>query len=170
MPDSEDKKPSATTTELVVRNADGVTFSTRIKDEKGKFVKKPRPLPDAREVTRMMRTLLNQAEGELDKETGKIKVIKGAKSRFRKMFDNMVRIASNDSDDPKSMMAAVKAFEVVALRALGKPSVSDEEIEALKVGGVKIILIQPPQLMHNDFKEEHKEPQFLPAEVIEDKK
>lgn len=171
MADLEEMKnvPSGVTA-LVVRNPDGVTTSVRLKNEKGQFVKKPRPLPDAREVTRLMRTLLNQAEGVYDPETKRTKVLQGEKSRFRKMFDNMVRIASNDGDDPKAMMAAVKAFEVLALRALGKPSVSDEEMEALKVSGVKVILVQPPQLMHDEFKEDHKEPQFIQAEVVEEKK
>jgi hypothetical protein len=156
--------------EIVVKNNNG-TLGTRLKDPKtGKFLKKPKPMPDAKEVTRLMRTLLNSAEGELDSATGKVRVVKGTKTRFRKMFDNMIRIASNEDNDPKAMMAAVKAFEVVALRALGKPSASDEELEALKVSGVKVVIIQPPELQHREVLEERSHdkltPSFIEAEVV----
>lgn len=157
--------------EITVKNCDGQTFSTRLKDATtGKFLKKPKPLPEAREITRMMRTLLNQAEGTLNEETGKVTVVKGTKTRFRKMFDNMVRIASFESEDPKAMMAAVKAFEAVALRALGKPSASDEDLEALRVSGVKVVIIQPPELEHKEVLEEKPQeilrPSFIKAEII----
>jgi hypothetical protein len=158
MSDSEETKnaPSAPT-EIVVRNADGVTFSTRLKDEKGRFLRKPKAMPEGREFTRKMRKTLNKL------------VEKGDMTEFEKAFINMLRIAQNEDTDPKAMSAAVLAFKELSMRALGKPSASDEEIEALKTSGVKVILVQPPQLMHQDIKEEQKEPQFIEAEILDKK-
>ena len=152
--------------ELVVRNVDGKTFSTRLKDPKtGHFMKKLRPMPSAKELVRVGRQLLTSAEVGPDG-----KMIRGATTRHRKIFDNLVRIATLETKDPKALMAVIKAAELVYLRFYGKPSASDEEIEALKTHGVKIVIVQPPELRNNEAtKEKAKEtlkPSFVDAEVI----
>jgi hypothetical protein len=164
MSDSEEPKTETTAMEIAVVHPDG-TSSLRLKDSKGRFMKKDRPLPSGKELTRFGRDLLIRAEAGPDG-----KVIKGTKTRHRKIFDNLVRIATLETDDPKSLMSIIKAAELLYLRFYGKPSASDEEIEALKTSGVKVILVQPPKLMHDDFKEDHKEPEFLLAEILDDKK
>jgi hypothetical protein len=179
IPGAEPKAPEGPTS-ITVRNAHGGGFSTRLKDKSGKFVRKPKQVPETREVTDMMRRLLNSAEAD---SNGKL--IKGAKTRFRKMFDNMVDIATNratikefdkegnlesESADAKAMMAAVKAFEVLMARAYGKVAPGDEEMDALKTAGVKIVVIPPPDLMHPEtVAEDHKsptKPSFIDAEII----
>jgi hypothetical protein len=151
-------------TEIVVRSPEG-TLVTRLKDEKGRFVKKPRPLPSTKEITRLGRTLLNSAEAGPDG-----KAIKGTATRHRRIFDNLVRIATLETEDPKALMAVIKAAELLYLRYVGKPSASEEELEALKTSGVKIVVVQPPELVNNAPAEERKEPakpSFLDAEIIQ---
>src|ERR1700677_1014533 len=152
-------------TELVVRNADGVTFSTRLKDKNGRFVKKPKPLPSGKEIVRLGRTLFNSAEAGPDG-----KPVKGKKTRHRMIFDRLYEIATMQLDDPKALMAQIKAAELLYTRYWGKPSVSDEELEALQISGVKIVLVQPPDLMHKEFKEEKQQPQFIEAEIVGENK
>lgn len=158
--------PPAGSTEIVVRNADGKTFSTRLKDEKGKFIRKRKPMPEANELTRLMRTLLNQAEADADG-----RLTHASRTRVRRMFDNMVAIATNEDKDPKALMAAVKAFEVLMARAYGKVQPSDQELGALERAGVKIVVVQPPELNHpmvtDQEKKKPEQPSFADAEVIQ---
>jgi hypothetical protein len=150
---------------LIVRNVNG-TFSERLKDPKtGHFMKKQRPMPSAKELVRVGRQLLTSAEVGPDG-----KMIRGATTRHRKIFDNLVRIATLETDDPKALMSIIKAAELLYLRFYGKPSASDEEIEALKVHGVKIVVVQSPTLMHPDVVEQKPEdksaPSFINAEFV----
>lgn len=148
--------------EVVVRNRDGSSRTAYKKD--GKFIKRQRPMPEAREVTRMLRTLLNQAEAGPDG-----KIAPGTKTRLRKMFDNIVAIATNT--DPDNMMAAIKAFEALMARTYGKVMPSDQELDALSLAGVKVVIVQPPEMMHPKVQEERsfekKQPRFIDAEVIQ---
>jgi len=160
--ESTEEKPKGPL-ELVVRNTNG-TFSTRLKDPKtGHFMKKDRPLPSAKELVRAGRQLLTSAEAGPDG-----KLIKGSKTRHRKIFDNLVRIATLEPDDPKALMAIIKAAELLYLRFYGKPSASDEEIEALKVHGVKVVIVQAPELQNKEVVEEKPKeilkPSFVDAE------
>lgn len=163
--EKKEDKPTQTTTELMVRNSDGVTFSSRIKDEKGRFVKKQRPLPSSKEIIRLGRNLFNSAEAGPDG-----KPVKGKNTRHREIFDRLYSIATMKTEDPKAFMAQIKASELLYMRYWGKPSISDEELEAMQISGVKFVLVQPPQLMHPEMKEEHREPEFISAEIVEDKK
>lgn len=161
MPDSEEiKKEEPKIVSLMVRNPDGVTVSERLKDEKGRFVKKPKPLIPTVEFTRAERKKLNSVRQ--DKE---------GMTEYMVAFMNLVRIAQNEDSDPKAMMAAVKAFEVIRQSALGKYAPSDQELDRLKTQDVKVVVIQAPQLMHPDIIEEQPKqlkdkPSFADVEVI----
>lgn len=169
MSDSVEEKPTSekpTTTAIVVRNSDGITFSTRIKDEKGRFQKKEKAMPSTKDLKRWGRSLLNRAEAGPDG-----KPVKGKQSRQRVMFDRLYEIATKDVDDPKAWMAQIKATELLYLMFHGKFSPGDEEIEALKVSGVKFVVIQPPELVHKEkeegIREQPEKPAFLDAEVVQ---
>lgn len=148
---------------LIVRNVNG-TFSERLKDPKtGHFMKKQRPMPSAKELVRVGRQLLTSAEVGPDG-----KMIRGATTRHRKIFDNLVRIATLETDDPKALMSIIKAAELLYLRFYGKPSASDEEIEALKIHGVRVVIVQAPELQNKEVVEEKPKetlkPSFIDAE------
>ena len=151
-------------TSLVVRNPkdkDGVvTTREALKNTKGQFVKKPKPLLPTVEFTRAERKALNAASPT-----------KEGLTEYMHAFMNLVRIAQNEDSDPKAMMAAVKAFEVLRTSALGKPAPSEQELDKITNQPVKTIIIQAPQLMHPEIidgdkpKEEKKQPSF--AEVLD---
>jgi hypothetical protein len=159
------KKPAPL--EIVVRNADGVTSSTRLMNPiTKKWVKKPRAMPSTKEVTALGRKLLNSAEAGPDGHP-----IKGTPTRHRKIFDNLVRIATSDTNDPKALMSVIKAAELIYLRYYGKPSVSEEELDALKGGQqIRVVIVQPPELQNKEVvQEKPKEllkPSFLEAEIV----
>lgn len=167
-PQVDPSNPSGVTS-VAVRNRDG---SVRLmnKDSSGKFMRKPKALPPAIEVTRIMRKFLAAAE-------------KGAEeTRLMKILNNIADIAMCDQvdietgqRDAKMAMASVKAFEALWLRTYGKPSPSDEEKDMLKQSGVKIVIIEQPKLeaaVYNPETAEAKktQPTFAEAEVVETNK
>lgn len=152
----------AESTELVVRNADGKTFSTRIKGKDGKFMRKGKGMPSSQQMTKLGRKILTK---RITLEDGNITTV------FEHMTWWMTEIARGTAgNDPKEHMAAVQAYKVVLERLVGKIPPSDEELEALQTGGVKVLIIQPPQLMNNDLKKDSEEPKFIPAEIVEENK
>lgn len=169
MPDSaQDKpqveeKPTGVTT-LVIANhltKDGVATSREVqKDEKGRFIKKVRPLPPTIEFTRMERKALLKAEKA------------GDETEYMKSFMNLVRISQYDGKDPKGMMAAVKAFEVIRGSALGKIAPSEQEMDKLTTQPVRVVIVTAPQLMHPEVQEDKRlsaktKPSFIDAEVVQ---
>ena len=134
-------------TSLVVRNPkdkDGVvTTREALKNTKGQFVKKPKPLLPTVEFTRAERKLLNSASAT-----------KEGLTEYMHAFMNLVRIAQNEDSDPKAMMAAVKAFEVLRTSALGKPAPSEQELDKITNQPVKTIIVVAPSLMHTEVVEE----------------
>jgi hypothetical protein len=154
------QKPPEGTSLVVIRTKDGGTREM-LRNEKGTFVKKPRPLIPTIEFTRRERKTLNSVRS--DKE---------GLTEYMVAFMNMLRIAQNEDSDPKAMMAAVKAFEILRLSALGKPAPSEQELDKLTNQPVKVIIVQAPQLMHPDVVDADKvraaktQPSFIDAEVI----
>jgi hypothetical protein len=67
-------------------------------------------------------------------------------------------------------MSIIKAAELLYLRFYGKPAVSDDELDALRVHGVKVVIVQAPELQNKEVvQEKPKEmlkPSFIEAEVI----
>ena len=165
MSDSEDKKgsqalpivPPEGTSLVIIRNKDG-SVRESLRNEKGTFVKKPRPLIPTIEFTRSERKKLNTVRNDKDGLT-----------EYMVAFMNIVRIAQNEDNDPKSMMAAVKAFEVLRTSALGKPAPSEQEMDKLTTQPVKVVVIQAPQLMHPEIQEERPQETLRPsfAEVLD---
>ena len=195
MADSEEKnsaqpeeKPAVT--EELVLHAKSQDFVKANRKSNGQFAKKTREMPSSLEVTRLMRTLLNQAESGPDGH-----ILKGAHSRFRKMFDKIYEIATCGFEQPvrdrqgnvvlladgtpltykdaKMAMASVQAFKELMLRAHGEAPKNDAELEALQQQGVKIVVITPPEMMNKEIKTELQQeklvPKFIEAEIIENK-
>src|SRR5271165_6054350 len=153
MSDSEQKpeepveEKSLVPQEITVRNPDG-SLSTRLKDpSSGKFVKKDKAMPSSKAMTKLGRKIL----------TGRIKLDEGGAytSVFEAMTRYMTQIAMGKAEgDPKGHMAAVQAYKVVLERLVGKVPPSEEELEALSFSGVKVVIIQPPQLQNKEVLKE----------------
>ena len=145
-------------TSIVVVNQHGAAREM-LKDEKGRFVKKQKPLIPTVEFTRAERKKLSNVRSDKDGLT-----------EYMVAFMNIVRIAQNEDNDPKAMMAAVKAFEVLRTSALGKPATSEQDLDRITTQPVKVIIVQAPQLMHPEvvdadkLVEKAKQPSF--AEVV----
>lgn len=161
------------TTEIVVRNSDGKTFSTRLKDAKGQFIRKEKTMPNSRELTRRGRTLLYKKVKILKEDPeGKLVETGETGSQFDLMVQFMIDASMGKiSGDPKMIMAATQAFKVVTGRLLGKEPLSDEDREAQKDSNViRFVLVQPPpELNSKPSKEEIKQPlkpAFIDAEVV----
>jgi hypothetical protein len=161
-----------------------------VRGQGGKFIKQHKSMPKSADMTRLFRTLMSQPIAD---SNGKL--TKGGVIRARKVFDNMFAIASADPFQPvldksgnavldakgvpityfdaKSAMASTQAFKELFLRTYGMPSKSDEEIEAAKLQGVKIVILQHPELMDKNVVEdkprEALKPAFIEAEIIENK-
>lgn len=144
-------------TSLVVLNKNG-TIREALKDEKGRFVKKAKPLIPTIEFTRAERKKLNSVRSDKDGLT-----------EYMVAFMNILRIAQNSDNDPKAMMAAVKAFEILRTSALGKPAPSEQELDKLTTQPVRVVVIQAPQLMHPEVVEEKTKETLRPsfAEVVD---
>ncbi len=153
----------------------------------GTFAKRPKTPPKSADITRLMRNLLKQPEKDA---AGRI--TRDSRSRFLKMFENIFKIATLSPEQPlmdkfgnpmldadgnvvtvkdaKIAMASVQAFKELMARAYGMPSKSDEELEAQKQAGVKIVVISPPpELMNRGVTEEKPREALVPrfAEVTE---
>src|ERR1035437_1584477 len=84
-----DLKPSE---EIIIRRGAPTKI---VRGEVGKFKKQAKTMPKTQDVTRLLRNLLNQAE------VGPNGVMhKGDKTRIRKMFDNVVAIATMPAEQP----------------------------------------------------------------------
>lgn len=149
MADSAENKPKPQadqippeTSLVLVKNKDG-SLTEKLRSAKGTFVKRPKPLIPTIEFTRAERKKLNSVRS--DKE---------GLTEYMVAFMNIVRIAQCEDNDPKSMMAAVKAFEVLRTSALGKPASSEQDLDRITTQPVKVVVIQAPQLMHPDVIEE----------------
>ena len=197
MSDSAAEKPSGLPVEKpaireeIIKRPTG-EFVTMNRGAGGQFVKKARTMPKSFDVTRLMRTLLStpvaNSDGKMDK---------GAKTRFVKMFESVYTIVTTDPNQPvrdklgnvmydsetgkpvtmydaKIAMASIQGFKELMLRAYGMPSKSDEEMDAMKTQGVKIVVITPPAEMMNQTVKEDKPrerlvPAFIEGEVVENK-
>jgi len=161
MSDSEEPKPIPVATPPgtsleIVRTKEGGTREM-IRNEKGHFVKKPKPLIPTIEFTRKERKILNRVRSDRDNM-----------SEHEIAFMNILRIAQNEDSDPKAMMAAVKAYEIVRNSALGKIAPSEQEMDKLTTQPVRVVVIQAPQLMHPEVQEERAQELLKPsfAEVL----
>ncbi len=197
--DSETKEPEekpgqqkivpAVSEEVIVRPAYGDNIMVVRRGSNGKFKKKERTMPKTADVTRMLRQLMLQPVYD-----ARGKATSDGRTRIRKMFDNMVEIATaspfrpvldkfghalmDSHGDPvlyydaKAAMSSVTAFKELELRVHGQPAKSEEELEAQKASGVKVLIIHqtPPDMMdktlHEDKPREALKPAFIEAEMV----
>lgn len=189
---SEQPEPKAPVESVeMVRHMGGDKLTKRIRGENGKFVKQPKTMPKSQDMVRYLRNVLNRAEANEDGT-----ITRGSKSRISRMVSNIIKNAEMDAErpvfdklgnpvldadgkplkvvDPKVMMAAAQNYKEIMLRAYGAPSKSDEELDALKTLGVKVVVITPPaEFMNKEIKEDKPRepiaPAFLDAEFAENK-
>ena len=153
--------PPEGTSLVIVKTKEGGTREL-LRSGKGTFVKKPKPLIPTLEFTRRERKILNTVRS--DKE---------GLNEYEVAFMNILRIAQNSDNDPKAMMAAVKAFEILRTSALGKPAPSEQELDKLTNQPVRTIVVVSPELMHPQLVDESKkaaektQPSFVDAVVIQ---
>jgi len=168
------KEPTA----IVVRN--GSTFTTRLKDEHGRFIsRKKNKFTDAKELKKAMHKVFTSAEADVHGN-----LIKGGKAKWQKVLEALIDTASYVGDevaledgttkvvkDPKLAMAQVQAAKLLIQQFIGKEPVAPEEIDAMKTAGIKVVVVQAPELMNKESQPERKEhptvPSFLEAEVIQ---
>ena len=134
---------------VFVKNQHGAVREMLKDNKTGHFIKKAKPLIPTIEFTRAERKKLNSVRA--DKE---------GMTEYMVAFMNILRIAQNEDGDPKAMMAAVKAFEILRLSALGKPAPSEQELDKLTHQTVKTVIVIAPELMH---------PEVVDADKIVDK-
>ena len=139
---------------VIVKTKEGETREMIRDTGSGKFVKKTRPLIPTIEFTRAERKKLNAVRS--DKE---------GLTEYMVAFMNIVRIAQCEDTDPKAMMAAVKAFEVIRQSALGKYATAEQDLDRITTQPVKVVVIQAPQLMHPDVIKEKPKEILVPAWV-----
>jgi len=146
---------------VVVKNPvakDGsVTYREVLKDEHGKFIKKVKPLPATIEFVRSRRKRLLQPNA--DGVTADMQIM----NELLQIINTPIECDRQGLPDAKFAMAKVKAAETVWLYTLGKPSPSEQEMDLLKHNGVKIVIVQPPDLMHSEITEEIKEEKTQPS-------
>ncbi len=181
-------KPEVTT-EIVLHHISGAPV-THLRGAGGKFVKQKNTAGTSKNRRDALRNLLDAGFAGPD---GKFK--RGGKSRFQLILDNQIKNAMMDASqpvldkfgnpvmvdekpvmivDPKIMMASTQAFKEIMLRADGKYATSEEDLEAQKLHGVKIVVITPPpEMMNREVvpEEPRKQltPSFIDAEIIENK-
>jgi hypothetical protein len=185
--EEDDSKAPVESVEMVRHNGK-TELTKRIRGEGGKFVKQTKTMPKSEDVTRFLRNVLNSAECEAGG-----KITQKSRSHIRKMTLNIVKNAEMDAEqpvynklgmpvldadgnqrkvvDPKIMMASAQSYKEIMLRAYGAPSKSDEELNAMKMQSVKIVIIQHPEMMDKvvveDKPHEAPVPAFIDAEIIE---
>ena len=140
---AQEPTPPESTALVIVPTKEGDTREMIRDTGSGKFVKKTRPLIPTIEFTRAERKKLNAVRS--DKE---------GLTEYMVAFMNIVRIAQCEDTDPKAMMAAVKAFEVIRQSALGKYATAEQDLDRITTQPVKTIIVVAPQLMHPEVHEE----------------
>lgn len=131
-------------TSIIVRTKHG-GLREALKDEHGKFVKKQRHMPETRDVTRIIRNIL---ESPVADENGVID--RKGKKAIQLMVESLIQIVIDGKNgDGKDKMAAAQAFEALMLRGHGKPKANDDELAAMQLSGVKYVVITAPENMMN---------------------
>jgi len=161
MADSE-QKPSLPegVVALTIRNPiakDGsVTYREVLKDKAGKFIKKAKPLIPTTDFVRSRRKRLAQTT---DGITADMQIM----NELLAIVNTPIERDKTGVPDAKFAMAKVKAAETIWLYTLGKPSPSEQEMDLLRHDGVKIVIVQPPDLMHGEITEETKPEKLKPS-------
>src|ERR1035437_3804891 len=112
--DSKDKpqaelKPPETSL-VIIKTKEGGTREM-LRTAGGTFAKKNKPLSPTIEFTRKERKILSRPSKTKGKE---------GLTEHEVSYLNILRISQDEDKDPKSKMAAVKAYEILMRRTLGK--------------------------------------------------
>jgi hypothetical protein len=177
------QKIAPTVTEEIVKKPTGELVKV-VRGAGGKFQKQKKTMPKSEDMTRLIRNLLAQPMAGPD---GKMR--RGDISRARMILDNIVAIAAESPHqvvldkfghpimltdehgdqrpmttfDAKAAMSSTQAFKELWLRGYGMPSKSDEELEAQKMHGVKIVILQHPEMMNKEVVEDKPKAALEPA-------
>lgn len=187
--------------EEIIVHPDGKT-RVMLRGQNGTFQKKKKSVPKTEEITRYMRELLNKAEAGPDGRFTRGDKSRfrrmfdnifsiASMSPESPVFDKLGNVVWSTPPvvddagkivkygvpltvkDAKLAMASTQAFKELMLRAYGMPSKSDEEIDAMKKEGVKIVVIAPPEMVNKEIiaetTREKLVPSFIDAEIIENK-
>ncbi len=137
MADSEEKKPvtpsdnaagSTSLVKVITKNQHG-TITERLRDPiTNKFVAKPKPLIPSIEFKRIGRKKLSRLRDD-------------GLTEYAKTIECLIERAHYDGPDAKMAMVQMKAAELLELYLLGKPSMSDDDKDALKTQGIKTIFV-----------------------------
>jgi hypothetical protein len=183
------KSTPTTSEEITLHHMTGLPVKN-VRGEGGRYVKQIKKAESSKNRKERLRNLLDRPEPN---EDGRIE--KGSKSRYHRMVENQIKNAMMDAErpvfdklgflildtageivkvvDPKVMMASTAAFKELMLRADGMPSKSDEDLDALKTQGVKIVILQHPEIMdknvYEDKPRETLKPAFIEGEFVENK-
>lgn len=149
---AEPEKPSGPL--VCVTPGPGGCKVTRYKDESGKFVKAPKPMPSAREVMRNFHTFIHGKDGDLTKL-----------QRMQLALYNLVK-----NPPAREASASVKAAELLLRYTYGEKLPNSIEVEEGHSSSVKIVVIGAPQNMLHPAPVEERlskptQPSF--AEVLE---
>lgn len=149
-------------------NKDGVVTVREVqKDNKGRFLKKPKPLIPTIEFVRARRKKLTQMRSEGVTEDMAI---------FQELLDIIHCPLPCDPKtgmpDAKMAMVKVKAAEVVWLYSQGKPAPSEQELDKLQTQPVRVIMVTAPTGVKpmEEKPQEKTKPSFIDAEVIQQNK
>src|ERR1035437_8231177 len=146
--DSKDKpqtesKPSETSL-VIIKTKEGGTREM-LRTAGGTFAKKNKPLAPAIEFTRKERKILNRPN--------KTKGNEGL-TEHEVSYLNILRISQcdgklpNGTYDTKVLMAAVKAYEVLMRRTLGKEASSEQDLDRLEKQPITAYFVEAPQIMN----------------------
>lgn len=102
------------------------------------------------------RVLESRKVHDIDPKTGRTKV--------EQIIENLYRIAKS-----RSHKQAVAAAQLLLARAYGLPKPSDEALEAVREGGVRLVVVSDPELAQiaEGKALPAPKPEFIEAEVIE---
>jgi hypothetical protein len=195
--DDSEEKPSVlpeTKPAVTVEFIKNPTTGALVKQERGtdgQFKRQKGTAATPKQRREILRNMLDHQEIGPD---GKFR--RGDKSIHRRIWENIAKIAMMSPEqpvidklgnvvykedgkplmltDPKMSMASIQAAKEIYLRADGKYSTSDEDLEANKLHGVKIVMVLPPPEMVNrevieDKPREKLEPKFIEGEIVENK-
>jgi len=175
MEENSEKKPAPQaasqnppgTTSITVRNPlgkDGVqTYREVLKDKDGKFIKKARPPIPVIDFVRAGRKRLAQIRKDqktFNDVTEDMSIVEELLAIIHTPIEYDQKTGLPDS---KFAGVKVQAADTLWLHFKGKPSTSEQDLEALKHDGIKVVIVQPPDLMHSEITEEKKEEKKVPS-------
>ena len=151
-------------TSLMVRNPDGVTVSERLKNAKGQFVKKPKPLIPTVEFIRARRKRLAQVR-ESDGLTEDMAIVN---ELVEAMHIPILYDEKTGLPDSKMVMAKAKVAETLWLYTHGKPATSEQDLEKFTVQPFRVVYMENPEGVKpmEERPPEKKQPAFIDGVVI----